>query len=177
MRPKLVLVAALAENRVIGLKGDLPWRLRSDLKHFKAITQFKPVIMGARTWESLPRKPLPGRLNIILSRSAQFEAHAVEHGGAVVCETLSEALEIAYEHAEDDAEDEVCVIGGASLYEACLPKAHRLYLTRVHAKPEGDTHFPEFDAAQWTLSHSEFHAHGEGDDFDFTTEVYDLIKL
>ena len=173
MRPKLVLVAAQAENRVIGLKGDLPWRLRSDLKYFKAITQFKPVIMGSKTWVSLPRKPLPGRLNIILSRSAQFEANAVEHGGAVVCENLSEALEIAFEHAEDDGADEVCIIGGASLYKAGLPKASRLYLTRVHGKPDGDTFFPDFDMAQWHLTQSEFHPRGDGDDFDFTTEIYD----
>ena len=105
--PQLVLVVARARNGVIGRDGDLPWRLRSDLQRFKAVTLGKPCIMGRKTWESLPLKPLPGRLNLILSRDESFTAR-----GAVVCTTLDEAVEIARETAEDDGIGEICVIGG-----------------------------------------------------------------
>ncbi|MDO9588354.1 MAG: dihydrofolate reductase, partial [Brevundimonas sp.] len=116
--PHLALVVARARNGVIGRDGDLPWRLRSDLQRFKAITLGKPCIMGRKTWESLPLKPLPGRLNLILSRDESFEAHR-----AVVCTTLDEAVEIARETAEEDGVDEICVIGGVALFEKALPRA------------------------------------------------------
>src|SRR5690606_32240555 len=118
MKPRLALIVAMSENRVIGRDNGLPWRLKSDMQHFKALTQFKPVIMGSNTWDSLPRKPLPGRLNLVLSRDRLFEAE-----GGVICSTLSEALDIAYEHAEDDGAEEVMVIGGANIYAQTLPKA------------------------------------------------------
>src|ERR1051325_6818625 len=99
---------ARARNGVIGRDGALPWRLKSDLAIFRAITMGKPVIMGRKTWESLPKRPLVGRTNIVLTRDGSFEAK-----GAVVCEDLSEAVQIAREQAEEDGRDEVCVIGGA----------------------------------------------------------------
>ena len=164
--PQLVLVVARARNGVIGRDGDLPWRLRSDLQRFKAITLGKPCIMGRRTWESLPLKPLPGRLNLILSRDESFEAHR-----AVVCTTLDEAVEIARETAEEDGVDEICVIGGVGLFEKALPRARRIYLTEVEAEPAGDVLFPAFDEGAWTEVSSETHLAAEKDDHDFVFRV------
>ena len=164
--PILAIVVARARNGVIGRDGDLPWRLRSDLQRFKAVTVGKPCIMGRRTWESLPLKPLPGRLNLVLSRDESCEAK-----GAVVCTTLDEAVEIAREQAMDDGIDEICVIGGTALFEAALPRARRLYLTEVEAEPEGDAVFPAFDEGAWTEVSSEAVAAGEKDDHDFVFRV------
>ncbi len=164
--PHLALVVARARNGVIGRDGGLPWRLRSDLQRFKAVTLGKPCIMGRRTWDSLPLKPLPGRLNLVLSKDESFEPK-----GAVACLTLDEAVEIAREQAVDDGVDEVCVIGGARLFAATLPRARRLYLTEVEAEPDGDVHFPEFDEAAWVEVSSEAVAAGEKDDHAFVFRV------
>ncbi|MBJ7446034.1 MAG: dihydrofolate reductase [Brevundimonas sp.] len=169
---RIALVVARGRNGVIGRDGDLPWRLRSDLQRFKAITMGKPCIMGRKTWESLPLKPLPGRLNIVLTRD---EAYGTDQSpkGALVCTSLDEAIEIAREQAEDDGVDEVCVIGGTALFEATLPRAKRLYITEVDAAPDGDAFFPEFDAEAFTETASEAHAAGEKDDHDFVFRVLD----
>jgi len=124
------------------------------------------VIMGRKTWDSLPRKPLPGRMNIVLSRDGSFEPT-----NAVVCESFLEAVQMAKEQAEDDGVDEVCVIGGRALFEMALPKAKRLYLTEVDATVEGDVTFPEFDESAWTQLRREEHPAGEGDDHAFTFRV------
>src|ERR1700761_6419483 len=102
---------------------------------FKAITMGKPVIMGRKTWESLPKRPLPGRMNVIVTRDGSYEESGAAQG-ALVCERLDEALQIAREQAEEDGVGEVCVIGGAAVFEAALPKARRLYLTEVEAEVE-----------------------------------------
>src|SRR5919205_4487825 len=118
--PQVTLAAgpiARARNGVIGRDGELPWRLKSDLAIFRATTMGKPVIMGRKTWESLPRKPLVGRTNIVLSRDGSFEP-----AGCVVCEEFSEAVEIAREQAEEDGAREVCVIGGRAPFHPGLPK-------------------------------------------------------
>ena len=164
--PHLALVVARARNGVIGREGGLPWRLRSDLQRFKAVTLGKPCIMGRRTWESLPLKPLPGRLNLVLSKDESFLAR-----GALVCTTLDEAVEIAREQAMDDGVDEVCVIGGTALFAMALPRAKRLYLTEVQAEPEGDAVFPAFDEAAWIEVSSEAVPAGEKDDHDFVFRV------
>lgn len=166
MNAPIVLVLAMADNGVIGASGTIPWRIPEDMKRFKALTTGKPIIMGRKTWDSLPRKPLPGRTNIILSRDQSFEPE-----GAVVCETWMEAFEIAKEQAADDGAEEVCVIGGRALFELALPKAKRLYLTEVAAEVEGDVHFPAFDESAWTEVRREEHAAGEGDDHAFTFRV------
>ena len=166
MATHLALVVARARNGVIGRDGQLPWRIRSDMAWFKANTLGKPVIMGRRTWESLPKRPLPGRTNIVLSRDQSFEAQ-----GALVCETLSEAVQIAREQAADDGVDEVCVIGGAALFEAALPKTRRLYVTEVEADVDGDVHSPTFDEADWTEARREAHPAGEHDEYPFTFRV------
>jgi dihydrofolate reductase len=160
----IALVVARAHNGVIGRGGALPWRIKSDMAWFKANTLGKPVIMGRKTWESLPRRPLPGRTNIVLSRDQSFETL-----GALVCENFSEAVQIA--QAEDDGTDEVCVIGGYALFEAALPRAKRIYLTEVLADVAGDVTFPAFDEADWTEVRREEHPAGPDDDHPFVLRV------
>lgn len=161
---------ARSRNGVIGRDGDLPWRLKSDLAIFRAVTMGKPVIMGRRTWESLPNKPLVGRTNIVLTRDGSFKAP-----GAVLCEEFSEAVQIAREQAAEDGQGEMCVIGGASLFELALKKAKRLYLTEVDADVEGDTHLSPIDETQWREVRSERHEASEGDDHAFTFRVLEKI--
>lgn len=144
---RLSLIVAIAENGVIGAKGGLPWRLPEDLKRFKALTLGKPVIMGRKTWESLPKRPLPGRQNIVISRNGKFSAD-----GARVVPDLDSAL-----WAAADVE-EAFVIGGAEIYALALPKADRIYLTEVTVNPEGDVRFPSFNRAGWTERERTLHA-------------------
>ncbi len=119
--PHIALVVARARNGVIGRDGDLPWKLRGDLQRFKAITQGKPCLMGRSTWESLPLRPLPGRLNLVLSRDLSYE-EAGKAKGAVVCANLGDAIDIARETAEEDGAPEICVIGGTALFEAAAER-------------------------------------------------------
>ena len=161
---------ARSTNGVIGRAGDLPWRLKSDLQIFKQVTLFKPVIMGRKTWDSLPKRPLPGRLNVVLSRDGSFDPK-----GAVVCESLDEALQIAREQAAEDGAEEVCVIGGASLFAEALPRARRLYLTEVDAVVEGDTYMPPFDETEWREVRREAHPAGPDDDYAFVFRVLERI--
>jgi len=165
-RPILAVVAARARNGVIGRAGGLPWRLKSDMAIFKATTLGKPVIMGRKTWDSLPKRPLPGRLNIVLSREAELELT-----GAVACERWEEAVAIGREQAAEDGAAEVCVIGGEALFALALPGARRLYLTEVEAEVEGDVLFPAFDEGAWREVRREARAVGEGDEHAFTFRV------
>jgi dihydrofolate reductase len=139
----LSLIAALAENRVIGIDNSMPWHLPGDFKYFKATTLGKPIIMGRKTWDSLGR-PLPDRLNLVVSRQLDLELP-----GAEVFASLDAAIERAEAWAHEQGADEVMLIGGAQLYELGLAQADRLYLTRVALQPEGDAWFPEFDETQW----------------------------
>jgi dihydrofolate reductase len=157
---------ARSRNNVIGIDGGLPWRLAGDLAFFKKTTMGKPVIMGRKTWDSLPLQPLPGRLNIVLSRDGSFEPN-----GAVVCESFSTAVSIGREQAAEDGVEEVCVIGGAALFAAALPKARRLYLTEVNAVVDGDTFFPAFDEADWTEVRREDHPADEKNQYAFAIRV------
>jgi dihydrofolate reductase len=157
---------ARGENGVIGRAGALPWRLRSDLRRFRQLTLGKPVIMGRATWDSLPKRPLPGRLNIVLSRDGRFAP-----AGAVVCESFAEAVQIGREQAAEDGADEVCVIGGAALFALALARAQRIYLTEVAARPEGDVEFPPFDESAWIETHREAHPAGPDDDHPFVFRV------
>ena len=169
--PKLCLVAARGRNGVIGADGDLPWRLSSDLKLFKDTTRGKPVIMGRKTWESLPRRPLPGRLNIVVTRQPGYRAGGEAH----VCGDLGDALQAAFARANADRVEEVCVIGGAQIYAATLDLADRLYLTDVAAEPAGDTRFPEIDAGAWTETRREAYEAGDGDDHAFVFRCLERI--
>ncbi|TFF07472.1 dihydrofolate reductase [Pseudomonas sp. BCA14] len=141
----LSLIAALGENRVIGVDNSMPWHLPGDFKYFKATTLGKPIIMGRKTWDSLGR-PLPGRLNIVVSRQTDLELE-----GAEVFPSLDAAVERAEAWAKAQGVDELMLIGGAQLYAQGLEQADRLYLTRVALSPEGDAWFPEFDLNRWKL--------------------------
>jgi dihydrofolate reductase len=131
------LVVAAAENGVIGHRGALPWRLPEDLKRFKALTMGKPVIMGRKTWDSLPKRPLPGRTNIVVTRNRNFGAD-----GALVAHNFADAL------AQADA-GEVMVIGGEAIFSEALPLADTIHLTEVAASPEGDAFMPPIDRGEW----------------------------
>lgn len=157
---------ARARNGVIGKDGGLPWRLKSDMAIFRAVTMGKPVIMGRKTWDSLPKKPLVGRTNIVLSRDGSFEPK-----GAVACEDFATAVGIAREQAEDDGVSEVCVIGGASLFELALTKARRLYLTDVDAEVEGDVSLSPIDESRWTEVRRETYPASDVDEHPFVFRV------
>ena len=137
---RIVLVVAAAENRVIGHKGGLPWRIPEDLKRFKALTLGKPCIMGRKTWESLPIKPLPGRTNIVVTREPVFQAE-----GARLARDFATALRLA----EQENPDEIAIIGGEQIFAVALPLAHRIYLTEVSGQPEGDAFMPNIKRSEW----------------------------
>ncbi len=152
---KISLIAAMADNGVIGRNNRLPWRLSADLQRFKALTMGKPIVMGRKTWESIGR-PLPGRTNIVVTRDVGYRAE-----GCVVVHSVDQALEVAA------GSDEVMVIGGANLYQQLLGRADRLYLTQVRADVEGDAWFPGFDRAQWREVERESHSRDEKNEFDY----------
>lgn len=139
--PVIAMIVAVAENGVIGREGGLPWRLPEDMKWFKSRTMGRPIIMGRKTWESFPKRPLAGRTNIVVTRQTGYDAE-----GGVVAASLDSALALA--HGEQP--EEIMIIGGAELYAQAMAVTHRIYLTRVHAPVEGDAHFPALDLSQWT---------------------------
>lgn len=140
---EIVLVAAVAENGVIGQDGAMPWHLPADLAHFKRVTWGHPILMGRRTFEAIGRA-LPGRHNIVLTRKPGFGAPGIETAAS-----LEQALSLC-----GDAK-QIMVIGGAELYRAALPIARRIYMTRIHSRPEGDVFFPDLDPSQWREVESE----------------------
>ena len=163
---KIVLVAAIGENLVIGRDGQLPWRLKSDLQHFKKVTLNRPVVMGRKTHE-LIGKLLPGRTNIVLSRDLTLVAQ-----GAVLATSLDAALSFARANAAKHGVDEIMVIGGSDIFAATMPMADRLEITHVHAAPEGDAVFPPIDPEVWQEAWREDHYAGPDDDADFTLATY-----
>ncbi|MGC3873206.1 dihydrofolate reductase [Halomonas sp. GXIMD04776] len=142
-RVEVVMVAALTRNGVIGIDNQLPWHLPEDLKFFKRTTLGKPLIMGRKTFESIGR-PLPGRLNIVVTRDASFRPDGVR-----VCHDLANALAVAECQASEDGATEIAVIGGGEIFTQAMPQATRLYLTEIDTHLEGDTYFPELDDGQW----------------------------
>ena len=140
---EVVLIAAVADNGVIGAHGAIPWRLKSDMQRLKAMTIGKPVVMGRKTFMSL-RRPLPGRTNIVVTRDRHFRAD-----GAVVATSLAVARAVALGDALRRSATEIAIIGGAEIYAQWMDIADRLEVTEVHARPEGDTSFPAIDAAEW----------------------------
>nr|AIA15938.1 Dihydrofolate reductase [uncultured bacterium] len=124
----------------MGARGALPWRLPEDLKRFKTLTLGKPVLMGRKTWDSLPRKPLPGRTNIVITRDPSFPAE-----GALIAHSFESAIEAAM----NETPNEIMVIGGQAIFAAALPLATRIHWTEVEAAPEGDAFMPPIDNAQW----------------------------
>lgn len=160
---RVTLVVGVAENGVIGRDGGMPWRLSSDLRRFKATTMGKPVVMGRKTWESLPKRPLPGRHNVVVTRDPAYRAE-----GATVAGSLDEALAIA----RGEGADEACVIGGGEIYAAALPLADTLDVTHVLAEIDGDTLFPVIDPKLWQAVSNEDHPAGEKDSHATRHVVY-----
>lgn len=162
-KPRLSLIAAVAENGVIGSDNALPWRLPDDLKRFKKLTLGHPVIMGRRTYESIGR-PLPDRRNIVVTRNAAYRAE-----GCAIAASLKAAID-----ACGPAHEEVFIIGGAQIYAEALPLAQRLYLTEIRRSYAGDARFPDIRRAEWKETAREMHRTEEGLAFDFA--VYDRME-
>jgi len=164
---EIVLIAAVADNGVIGADNTIPWRLRSDMQRFKAMTMGRPVVMGRKTFCSFPRRPLPGRTNIVITRDAAFRAH-----GAVVTTSFDHAGLIARGDALRRNVPEIAIIGGAEIYAQFMAGADRLEITEVHIRPEGDTHFPPIDAALWQEAAREHHPAGPDDSAEYSYVTY-----
>ena len=159
------VIAAVADNGVIGRDGGLPWHLPADLKRFKRLTTGHHMIMGRRTWDSIGRRPLPGRPTIVVSRDPEFVA-----GGAQVAGSVRAALELAA------GADEVFIAGGGAVYLEALPVADRVYLTRVHGRFEGDAFFPPFDSSGWRVVVEERHEADEKNPHAHTFMVYERVR-
>ncbi|MBP5247748.1 MAG: dihydrofolate reductase [Fibrobacter sp.] len=157
---KISVIVAVSENDVIGKDGHLPWRLSQDLKRFKAITTGHHIVLGRKNYEDIGR-PLPNRVNLVLSRNANFEAP-----GCVVVPSLEQAFEIA----RKSGEEELFIIGGAHVYECAMPMATKLYLTRVHANIDGDVKMPSFGDG-WKLVKEEHFGKSEKDEFETTFQI------
>ena len=168
--PIIALIVAIAENGVIGGNGRLPWRIPSELQHFKRITMGKPLIMGRKTFASL-KKPLEGRDNIVLTRDRDFSSD-----GAITVSSLDEAIAIARDCAARRGVKEIMVIGGAEIYRLTLPLASRIYLTRIHTQAEGDIYFPALIEREWRETEAVPHPRGPKDDFSYTLSVLELIR-
>ncbi|MPW31399.1 type 3 dihydrofolate reductase [Agarivorans sp. B2Z047] len=152
---KVAMIAAMAKQRVIGKDNQMPWHLPADLKHFKAVTMGKSVIMGRLTYQSIGR-PLPGRLNIVVSRNVDL---VIE--GVTVVNTVQAALDLVKDEAE------VMVIGGGNIYQQCLAFADTLYLTFIEKEVEGDAHFPDYQKYQWQQLASEKHLADEKNPYNY----------
>jgi dihydrofolate reductase len=163
---EIVLIAAVADNGVIGASGAIPWRLKTDLHRFKTMTMGKPVVMGRKTFLSL-RRPLTGRTNIVLTRDGDFRA-----AGAVVTTSLADARTVATGDALRRFVTEIAVIGGAEIYAQWMGCADRLEITEVHARPEGDTYLAAIDAANWEEVSRVRHSAGPDDRADFSFVSY-----
>ena len=170
---KISMIAALAENGVIGINNQLPWHLPGDLKYFKSVTMGKPLVMGRKTFESLG-KPLPGRPHIILTRDKNF--HTDYSQQCHVANSLEEVVAIAEDLLQANTGEEFVVIGGAEIYKLMLPMADRLYLTEVHAKVEGDTFFPVFDRSEWNECGRESFKSSETNPFDYSFVILERTK-
>jgi dihydrofolate reductase len=156
-RPEIVLVVAVADNGVMGEGGGMPWHLSADFRRVKALTMGKPLVMGRKTFDSLPGI-LPGRRHIVITRDAGWQADGAERA-----DSLEQALDLANA-------PQIIVFGGAQIYAQALPLADRIEWTEVHARPEGDTYFPDFDRSEWTETFRESHpADSQSPAFDFVT--------
>jgi dihydrofolate reductase len=156
----IVFVVAMAENGIIGDRGKIPWRIADDMRHFKAVTMGKPMIVGRKTWDSFPKKPLPGRTNIVVTRDRAFAA-----AGAMVVHSLDDALV----RAQAENPPEIVIAGGADIYDALRDRAERIYLTQVHAVFEGDAMLAPFDRVRWRETAREDHATPKGLRYSFVT--------
>jgi dihydrofolate reductase len=154
--PVISIIAAMSENRVVGQNNRLPWHLPADLRHFKELTVGKPIVMGRRTWESLPGL-LPDRVHIVITTDRSYLAE-----GCLLAHSVDQALEAAA------GAPEVMIVGGANLYQQTLHRAHRMYLTLVHARVTGDAFFPDFDEREWRELERESHREDERNPYPYT---------
>jgi dihydrofolate reductase len=168
--PKVVLIAAVAENGVIGRNNALPWHIRSDLQHFKRLTVGRPVVMGRKTYESIG-KPLKDRTNIVITRDPGYAAE-----GIVVAHGLDTAMQMARDDAKERGADSIAVIGGSGVFNETLPMADRLEITEVHASPEGDTFFPPIDTKNWRETARMRHPAAPQDDADISFITYERVR-
>jgi dihydrofolate reductase len=164
-KPMISLIAAMADDRAIGIDNSLPWKLPADMRWFRRHTLGKPIVMGRKTFESFGGRPLPERTNIVITRDENYQAE-----GAVVVHSIDEAIAVAGEV------DEVMIIGGESFYQQMLPLAERFYLTRVHGRFEADAWFPEFDMAEWHEVVREEHTADEKNEYDCSFIVLERKK-
>jgi len=165
MKPlRISILVAMASNRVIGQKNTLPWHLPADLKHFKALTMGHGIIMGRKTYESIGR-PLPGRLNVIITRQKNYHV-----AGTVVVHSIDEALQVCKNDKAIDGES--FIIGGAELYQQTLALCHRMYITEIQQCFDGDTFFPKFDPDKWLEATREKHSSSNGNQL-----AYDFVVL
>lgn len=160
---KISLIVAASENNVIGRDNDLPWKLPDDMKFFVKTTKGHHILMGRKNLESFGRL-LPKRTNVLLTRdkSYTFEGAKIFH-----------SLDVAIQFVKDSGEEELMVIGGGEIYKQCMPFAHRIYLTRIHAKVEGDVFFPEIDSTSWNLVSEDFHDKDEDHNYSFTFQLFE----
>ena len=163
----ITLIVAVADNGVIGQGNAIPWRLKSDMQRLKAMTMGKPIVMGRKTFESLPRRPLPGRTNIVITRNPDYQAP-----GAVVTTSFTAARELATGDALRRSATEIAVIGGSEIYAQWMDAADRLEITEVHAKPAGDAFFAPIDASIWEEAARVRHPAAGEDSVDFSYVTY-----
>ncbi len=168
MLPRIVLVAAVAENGVIGQGGGLPWRLKAEMQFFRERTWGRPVVAGRKTYLSFSRRPLPGRTNIVVTRDRDFTAP-----GSVVAWTLASAIDVARGDALRRQVDEIIIVGGADIYGQTMALAGRLVITHVHLRPDGDTRFPAIDPAIWAEVSRSDHAAGPNDAAAYSIVTYE----
>jgi dihydrofolate reductase len=167
---RIAMIWAMAQNSVIGRDNKLPWHLPNDLKYFKRLTSGKTVIMGRKTYESIGR-PLPNRINIVVTRSTDFHAEGIK-----VVHSLPAAVALAEAETLISGAEEVIVMGGAEIYRQCLSLADRLYVTLVHADVDGDAHFPEWDRLAYReIGREDFSADGPNP-YDYSFVVFDKIR-
>lgn len=164
---RLAIIVAVAENGVIGRDNGLPWKISEDMRHFKGVTMGKPVVMGRKTYESIG-KPLPGRLNIVITRNPAYRAEGVRIVGS-----LDEALAVGGQAAGESGAEEIVVIGGSEIYAAAIPNAERLYITEIHASVEGDAMFPAIDWSHWREASRENHAAQPPNVYDYSFVRFD----
>ena len=170
MTPQIVLVAAVAENGVIGREGTLPWRLKSDMQHFRRLTLNRPVVMGRKTYESIGM-PLKDRTNIVISRDPAYLPE-----GVVTADSLEKAMQLARRDAENRGSDSIAIIGGSGVFAETLAVADRLEITLVHAEPAGDTYFPAIDDKIWRQTRCVRQEAAPGDDADVSFITYERVR-
>jgi len=162
---KIAIIAAIAENGIIGNKNKLPWRIKSEMMYFTEITMHKPLILGRKTFDSIG-SPLKNRTVIIVTRNADYQ-----HKDTIVTSTFDNALDIARKIAKENNQKEIMIGGGTEIYTLALPLVDKLYLTEIHLKPEGNALFPTFNRNDWIETKREFHKAEAGETADYTITV------